>query len=96
MKGKRVDRVWGWDCHGIPIEQKVQSKLGLDSNLDIEKVGIDRFIEECYLYTRSMSADWNYYIENIGRWVDMDQPYRTMDNNYMESVWRVFKQLWEK
>ncbi len=96
MKGKRVERVWGRDCHGIPIEQKVQAKLGLESNLDIENVGIERFIEECYSYTRSVSADWNYYIENIGRWVDMDNAYRTMDNSYMESTWWVFKTLREK
>ena len=96
MKGKRVERIWGWDCHGIPIEQKVQTKLVLESNLDIEKVGIERFIEECYSYTRGVSADWDYYIDHIGRRVDMEKPYRTMDNDYMESVWRVFKTLREK
>lgn len=96
MKGKRVDRVWGWDCHGIPIEQKVQTKLGLESNLDIHKVGVEKFIEECYNYTRGMSSERKRYIDQFARWVDFDKSYKTMDNDYMESVWRVFKTLWDK
>ena len=96
MKGKRVDRVWGWDCHGIPIEQKVQTKLGLESNLDIHKVGVEKFIEECYNYTRGMSSERKRYIDQFARWVDFDNSYKTMDNDYMESVWRVFKTLWDK
>ena len=96
MKGKRVDRVWGWDCHGIPIEQKVQTKLGLESNLDIHKVGVEKFIEECYSYTRGMSSERKRYIDHFARWVDFENSYKTMDNDYMESVWRVFKTLWDK
>lgn len=96
MKGKKVDRVWGRDCHGIPIEQKVQSKLGLESNLDIHKVGVEQFISECYNYTRGMSGEWKRYIDQFARWVDFDNSYKTMDNDYMESVWRVFKSLWDK
>ena len=96
MKGKRVDRVWGWDCHGIPIEQKVQTKLGLESNLDIHKVGVEKFIEECYSYTRGMSSERKRYIDQFARWVDFENSYKTMDNDYMESVWRVFKTLWDK
>ena len=96
MKGKRVDRVWGWDCHGIPIEQKVQTKLGLESNLDIHKVGVEKFIEECYNYTRGMSSERKRYIDQFARWVDFENSYKTMDNDYMESVWRVFKTLWDK
>lgn len=96
MKGKRVERVWWWDCHGIPIEQKVQQKLWLESNLDIEKVGIETFIQGCYDYTRSTSSEWKWYVDNFARWVDFDNAYKTMDNDYMESVWRVFKQTWEK
>ena len=96
MKGKKVERVWGRDCHGIPIEQKVQSKLGLESNLDIETVGREKFIEECYSYTRGMSGEWKRYIDQFARWVDFDNSYKTMDNDYMESVWRVFKTLWDK
>lgn len=96
MKGKRVDRVRGRDCHGIPIEQKVQTKLGLSSNLDIEKVGIETFINECYDYTRGVSGERKRYIDQFARWVDFDNSYKTMDNDYMESVRRVFKTLWDK
>ncbi len=98
MLGKRVERVWGWDCHGLPIEQKVQKKLGLESNKEIEESagGIQGFIDECYAYTRDTSAEWSWYIDHIGRWVDMENAYRTMDQNYMESVMWVFKQIWEK
>lgn len=98
MLGKRVERVWGWDCHGLPIEQKVQKKLGLESNKEIEESagGIQWFIDECYAYTRDTSAEWSWYIDHIWRWVDMDGAYRTMDQNYMESVMWVFSQIWEK
>lgn len=97
MQGKRVERVWGWDCHGLPIEEKVQKKLGLAGSKDIEeKVGIKKFIEECYTYTKETSAEWDWYIDHIGRWVDMENAYKTMDQDYMESVIWVFKELWEK
>ena len=96
MQGKRCERVWGWDCHGLPIEEKVQKKLGLTSNKDIEEVGIKKFIEECYTYTRETSAEWDWYIEHIGRWVDTENCYKTMDQNYMESVMWVFKSMWDK
>jgi isoleucyl-tRNA synthetase len=98
MLGKRVERVWGWDCHGLPIEQKVQKKLGLESNKEIEESegGIQGFIDECYKYTQETSSEWNWYVDHIGRWVDMEGAYRTMDQNYMESVMWVFSQIWEK
>jgi isoleucyl-tRNA synthetase len=96
MQGKRVDRKWGWDCHGLPIEEKVQKKLDLKSNKDIEELGVEKFIEECYTYTKEVSSEWDWYIDHIGRWVDMDNAYRTMDQDYMESVLWVFKQMHEK
>ncbi len=96
MRGRRVDRVWGWDCHGLPIEEKVQKKLGLKSNKEIEERGVKEFIDGCYEYTQSTSAEWNWYVDKIGRWVDMDNAYRTMDQDYMESVMWVFSQLWNK
>ena len=96
MKGKRVERVRGWDCHGIPIEDKVQKEMNLANKHDIEKVGIDKFIQGCYRYTNANSAEWKRYIDAVGRWVDMDNAYKTMDNDYMESVWRVFKTIYEK
>ena len=88
MQWKRVERKWGWDCHGLPIEEKVQKKLGLKSNKDIEDLGIQKFIEGCYTYTKETSAEWDWYIDHIGRWVDTENAYRTMDQDYMESVLR--------
>ena len=96
MRGKRVERVWGWDCHGLPIENKVEKKLGINNRREIEKYGVQRFIDECYNYTRDTSAEWKWYIDKIGRWVNMDDAYKTMDQDYMESVMWVFKQLHEK
>ncbi len=96
QKGKRIDRVWGWDCHGIYVEQKVQEKNGYTSNKDIEAKGIEGFIEKCYEYTKGVSDQWDWYVDHIGRWVDFKNAYKTMDNSYMESVLWVFKSLWDK
>lgn len=96
MRGKRVERVWGWDCHGLPIEEKVQKQMGLENNKQIEAAGVHTFIAECYKYTSQTSSDWQWYIDRIGRWVDMDNCYKTMDNDYMESVMWVFKTLYDK
>jgi isoleucyl-tRNA synthetase len=96
MQWKRVERVWGWDCHGLPIEEKVQKNLGIQSNKEIEKVGVKTFIDECYKYTAETSAEWDWYIDRIGRWVDMSKQYRTMDQDYMESVMWVFSELYKK
>ena len=96
MNGKQVERKWGWDCHGLPIENKVEEKIGLKNRRDIEKFGIGNFIAECYKYTTETSAEWKWYVDKIGRWVDFDNSYKTMDQDYMESVIWVFKQLWDK
>lgn len=96
IRGKRVERIWGWDCHGLPIENKVEKKLGIANRREIEKFGIQKFIDECYNYTRDTSAEWRWYIDKIGRWVDMDNAYRTMDQDYMETVMWVFKELYDK
>lgn len=97
MKGYRVRRVWGWDGHGLPIENKVENKLEIKSKREIEeKVGVDVFIEECKKYVAETSAEWEWYVDHIGRWVDFKNAYRTWDLNYMESVMWVFKQMYEK
>ena len=96
MKGKHVDRVWGWDCHGLPIENKVQQQLGVNSKKEIEALGIDKFVTACKTYVQDVSSEWQWYIDRVGRWVDMEHSYRTMDKDYMESVIWVFKQLYEK
>jgi len=97
MKGYSVRRVWGWDCHGLPAENKVETKLGLTRKKDIEeKIGVKKFIDECKLYVSEVSSEWEWYVDHIGRWVDFKNAYRTMDRDYMESVMWVFKQMYEK
>jgi len=96
MNGYRVERRWGWDCHGLPIENIVEEKLGLKNKKDIEKIGVDKFNEECRQNVLIYVEEWEKVIERWGRWVDMDNSYKTMDLSFMESVWWVFKELWEK
>lgn len=97
MKGKRVERVWGWDCHGIPIEEMVERKFQTKNRREIEtKIGVKEFIDSCISYVTDTSGEWKWYIDRIARWVDIDNPYRTMDLNYMETVIWVFKQFYEK
>jgi len=96
MKGKRVRRVWGWDCHGLPAENKVEEQLGLKSKKDIETIGIKKYIDACYSYVQNVSQEWPWYIDHIGRWVDLDHAYKTMDLNYMESVMWVFSEIYKK
>ncbi|MBI3954565.1 isoleucine--tRNA ligase [Candidatus Collierbacteria bacterium] len=95
MKGKRVRRVWGWDCHGLPAENKVEKQLGINSKKEIETLGIDKFISACKNYVNNVSQEWEWYIDHIGRWVDFKNSYKTMDLEYMESVLWVFKQLYD-
>ena len=97
MKGYRVRRVWGWDCHGLPAEHKVEGRLGIKRKRDIEeKIGIKRFIDECKLYVNKVSSEWEWYVDHIARWVDFKNSYKTMDRDYMETVMWVFKQVYDK
>lgn len=97
MKGYRVRRVWGWDGHGLPIENKVEIELGVKRKKDIEeKVGVERFIKECWKYVERVSDEWEWYINHIGRWVDFENAYKTWDLSYMESVMWVFKQMYDR
>ena len=97
MKGYQVRRVWGWDCHGLPAENKVETKLGLKSKREIEeKVGVKKFIDECKFYVSEVSSEWEWYVDHIGRWVDFKHAYKTMDLSYMETVMWVFKQMYDK
>ncbi len=96
MKGYHVERVWGWDCHGLPAENKVEQQLGLKNKKDIENLGIGNFINACRKYVEEGSEQWRWYIDRIGRWVDMDNAYRTMDLGFMESVIWAFKELYKK
>lgn len=96
MRGFKVRRVWGWDCHGLPAENKVEKKLGIKSKKEIEKIGIKKFIEECKLYVSKTSSEWEWYVDHIARWVDFKKAYKTMDLPYMETVMWVFKQMYSK
>jgi len=97
MRGFRVDRRWGWDCHGLPAENMVEKKMGIKSKKQIEKeVGIEKFVQVCLETTNRMADSWEKIIDRIGRWVDFKNPYRTMDADYMESVWWAFKELYNK
>jgi isoleucyl-tRNA synthetase len=96
MKGYRVERRWGWDCHGLPIENIVEKELGTKTKKEIEALGVAKFNELCRSKVLGYVEDWKKTITRLGRWVDFDNAYRTMDKEYMESVWWVFKQLWDK
>lgn len=96
MKGFKVDRVFGWDCHGLPVENEVEKELGINSKREIEALGVEKFNEACRNIVMRYSSEWQSVIERLGRWVDFDDGYRTMDRNYMESIWWVFKTLWDK
>jgi isoleucyl-tRNA synthetase len=97
MQGYRVERVWGWDCHGLPIENMIEQKLKIkDGKKGIEKLGIDKFNDACQLEVLRLDKEWEKIIARLGRWVDFTHNYKTMDLSYMESVWWGFKQLHEK
>jgi len=96
MRGRRVERVWGWDCHGLPVEMAVEQELGLSGAAAIEEFGIDRFNARCRAVVADVASEWPRYVRRQARWVDMDNAYRTLDLPYMESVMWALKQLWEK
>lgn len=96
MRGRYVERRWGWDCHGLPIENIVEKELGFKSKKDIEAFGIDKFNEACRSKVLGYVEDWRKTITRLGRWVDFDGAYSTMDAGFMESVWWVFQQLHER
>jgi len=97
MAGKSVPRVWGWDCHGLPIETAVEKRLGVRDKHEIEgRVGIARFNDACRQLVQDCDDAWETYVRRIGRWVDYRNAYRTLDKNYMESVLWVFQQSYRK
>ncbi len=96
MRGFRVERRWGWDCHGLPVENIIERELRLKNKKDIEKYGIDKFNEACRSTVMTYVNEWKHTINRMGRWVDMENDYKTMDINFMESVWWVFKQIWDR
>ncbi len=96
MQGYRVERRWGWDCHGLPIENIIEKKLKISGKKEIEKVGVAKFCETCREQVLEYSDTWEAMIRRIGRWVEFKDSYKTMDLEYMESVWWGFKELWNK
>jgi len=96
MNGYKVERKWGWDCHGLPIENIVEKELNFQNKKDIEKLGIDRFNNLCRSKVTSYVEDWKKVIRQLGRFVDMQNSYKTMDLEFMESVWWVFKEIYDK
>ncbi|MEZ4649523.1 MAG: isoleucine--tRNA ligase [Candidatus Eisenbacteria bacterium] len=96
MRGKRIERRFGWDCHGLPVEFEMEKTLELNGRKEIEEYGVDRFNEACRGIVLRYTAEWREIVERLGRWVDFDNDYKTMTPEFMESVWAVFKKLWDK
>ena len=96
MKGYRVERKWGWDCHGLPIENIAEKELGITHKKEILEMGVEKFNDTCRSKVLEYVAEWKKVMRRFGRWADMENAYKTMDLDYMESVWWVFKELWDK
>ena len=96
MKGRYVMRRFGWDCHGLPVEHEIDKQLGMSAQDALEKLGVAGYNNECRAIVQRYVKEWRHTITRIGRWIDFDNDYKTMDAWYMESVWWVFKQLWDK
>lgn len=97
MKGYRVERIWGWDCHGLPIENMIEQKLEIKGGKKgIEELGIAKFNDACRSEVLRLDSEWERIINRLGRWVDFKNNYKTMDTTFMESVWWGFQQLFNK
>jgi isoleucyl-tRNA synthetase len=96
MKGRRVERVWGWDAHGLPAERYTEKKLGIHSRQEVIEYGIEKYINATRENMLETSSAWEEVIDRIGRWVEFKGAYKTMDKDYMESIWWAFKTLYEK
>lgn len=96
MKGFKVERRFGWDCHGLPVENLIEKELNLNSKTDIERLGVAQFNAACRASVLRYTSEWEKTVTRLGRWVDFKNDYKTMDPDYMESIWAVVKQLWDK
>eukprot|EP00918_Siedleckia_nematoides_P090288 GHVU01198480.1.p1 GENE.GHVU01198480.1~~GHVU01198480.1.p1 ORF type:complete len:1014 (+),score=247.26 GHVU01198480.1:1900-4941(+) len=94
--GHYVERRFGWDCHGLPVEYEIDKTLGITSRDQVLEMGIDKYNEECEKIVMRYASEWRTIVERLGRWIDFDNDYRTMNLSFMESVWWVFKQLFNK
>ncbi len=96
MRGRRVERRFGWDCHGLPAEMEAEKQLGVSGRAQIQEYGIDRFNAHCRKSVMRYTHEWEEYVTRQARWVDFENDYKTMDLSYMESVLWAFKQLWDR
>ncbi|MCY4644034.1 MAG: isoleucine--tRNA ligase [Bacteriovoracales bacterium] len=96
MKGRYVERRFGWDCHGLPVEAEIDKMLGMDTATAVKKLGIKGYNDRCRSIVQKYTKEWRKTITRLGRWVDFDDDYKTMDLNFMESVWWAVKELWDK
>jgi len=96
MKGHKVERRFGWDCHGLPVEYEMEKELGISGKRQIEDYGVAKFNEACRSIVLRYTREWRKVITRLGRWVDFDNDYKTMDPDYMESIWWVLSELWKK
>lgn len=96
MRGRYVRRRWGWDCHGLPIENLVEEKLGISGKKQIEEIGVEKFNQACRENVLTYVHNWKDMVTRIARWTEFDNSYKTMDTTFMESVWWGMKQVWDK
>ncbi len=96
MKGFKVERRFGWDCHGLPVEYEMEKELGISGKTEVEAYGVAKFNESCRSIVLRYTGEWRSIVTRLGRWVDFDHDYKTMDPDYMESIWWVVKRLWEQ
>lgn len=96
MKGRYVERRFGWDCHGLPIEHEIDKKLGMSAQDAVKQLGVKGYNDECRGIVQRYTSEWERTITRIGRWVDFQNDYKTMDASFMESVWWVISELWKK
>ena len=96
MKGRKVERRFGWDCHGLPVEYEMEKELGISGKKQIEEYGVAKFNEACRSIVLRYTKEWRKVITRLGRWVDFDNDYKTMDPDYMETIWWVVSELWKK
>lgn len=96
MRGRYVDRRFGWDCHGLPVELEIEQNLGLSGKTDIERLGVAQFNAECRKIVLRYTQEWEKTVRRMGRWVDFRNDYRTMDLPFMETVWWIFRQMWNQ
>ena len=96
MKGRYVERRFGWDTHGLPIEHEIDKKFGMSGSQVVEKLGLAGYNAECRAIVMRYADEWRKTISRLGRWIDFDNDYKTMNVTFMESCWWSFKELWDK